>query len=321
MLEIIGSKISSTITLSPNPYDNFIGDSWENIYSCIYGLPFGTSRVYRHGLTGTIMYLGLFLGNTGNLFPDATTIQYDNTNFFAPVNYAYANPNIPQAIVTVGSSMLDQPERKLVQNPTTNVGSPIELYTRSGPGTYSVSIPYQDATNTLYDAVILQEFNCYNTGTTSVYPTITLFCPYKGSLNIAPYYHVINNVTTKQSIYLALNMSANEVIRIRTERERISVISNQRGDITNAILNSRNTSSNNSNDAQIFRLIPGKNHITCGPSFPMQRYFENSQVNGIQYNKNINFIVPPIILSLSWSIGFNSIHDAYTTNVNSLLLL
>jgi hypothetical protein len=286
---------------------------------CVNGLPFGTNRVFRQGLTGTVIWLGLISGSTGNLFPDATTLYYNGSNVLAPVNYAYANPNVPQAIVTVGSDTLYQPESKVVQNPTTNVGYPIELQTRSG--SYSVSIPYQNATNTLYDAVVLQEFNCYNTGTTSVYPTITLFCSYKGSLNIAPYYHVINNVTTKQSIYLALNMSANEVIRIRTERERINVISNQRGDITNAILNSRNTSSNNSNDAQIFRLIPGKNHITYGPSFPMQRYFENSQVNGIQYNKNINFIVPPIVLSLSWSIGFNSIHDAYTTNVDSLLLL
>jgi hypothetical protein len=116
-------------------------------------------------------------------------------------------------------------------------------------------------------------------------------------------------------------MLANEVVRIRTERERISVISSFRGDITNAILNSRNTSSNTSNDAQIFRLIPGKNQITYGPSFPMQRYFNKTNVTTIPYNQNTNVVVPPVVLSLSWSIGFNSIHDANMTDVNPLLLL
>jgi hypothetical protein len=320
MLSITGNSASSTITLTGQPSDYMAGpNSWEAIYHCVNGLPFGTSRVFQQQLTGAVMWAGLFSGSTGNLFPDATVLLYNGSNAFATVNYAYANLNTPQAVVSIGAESLKQPERKLMQTPATDVGEPIEITTRVSA--YSISIPYQNATNTLYNAVVLQEFNCYNTGTTSVYPTITLFCPYKGSLNTAPYYHVVNNVTTRQSLYLALSMTANEIIRIRTERERISVISNFRGDITNSILNSRNTSSTNSNDAQIFRLIPGKNEITYGPSFPMQRCFYKSGLTSIEYNNNTNIIVPPVVLSLSWSIGFNSIHDANMSDTNPLLLL
>lgn len=316
---LIGSDTTNSITLNKIT-DYFTGPSAnEQIYYCNNGVAHGTSRVQRQQLSGAVIWAGKSSGSVTNLFPDATLMQYNNVNAFVPLNYAYAAPNVTQSLVSVAGVDITQPERKLMQTPTTDVGAPIEIETAITD--HSVSIPYHNATNTLYNAVVLQEFNCYNTGTTSVYPTITLFCPYKSTLNTVTYYHVINNVTTKQSIYLALTMSANEVIRIRTERDRISVVSNYRGDITNAIVNSRNFSLTSNNDAQIFRLIPGKNVITYGPSFPMQRCFYEQGISDITYNYNMNVVVPPVILSLSWSIGFNSIYDANATEINPLLLL
>jgi hypothetical protein len=319
MAKIEGQTNVSTITLNAIT-DYFHGpNNYEQIYYCAVGVSHGTSKVQRQQLTGTFTWTGRHSGSVSNLFPDATLLWYNGTNAFVPINYAYAAPNITQSLVSVVNPNVQQPLRKLMQEPTTNIGASIEIQTSNTP--FSLSIPYQNARNTLYNAAVLQEFNCYNTGTTSVYPTITLFCPYKSTPNTVTYYQVINNVTTEQSIYLGLTMSANEVIRIRTERERISVVSNQRGDITNAIINSRNFSLSNSNDAQIFRLIPGKNVITYGPSFPMQRCFFEEGIADITYNYNMNVVVPPIILSLSWSVGFNSIYDANATEINPLLLL
>lgn len=316
---LLGDKNTSAISLE-GITDYFTGPvNMEYIYDCVNGVDHATTRVQRQQLSGTVTWSGSSNGTVSNLFPDATILLYNGANAFVPVNYAYAAPNIAQSVISTSGKTVSQPSRKLMQAPTTNIGANIEIETAISP--YSVSIPYQNANNTLYNAAVLQEFNCYNTGTTSVYPTITMFCPYKPTTNTVPYYHVINNVTTEQSIYFALTMSANEVIRIRTERERISVVSNQRGDITNAIINSRNVSLNNSNDSQIFRLIPGKNVITYGPSFPMQRCFYEVGISSITYNYNMNIVVPPIILSLSWSIGFNSIYDANATEINPLLLL
>ena len=111
------------------------------------------------------------------------------------------------------------------------------------------------------------------------------------------------------------------MIRVRTDRERISVISNIVGDISNAILSSKNIQKSKIEDAQIFRLIPGKNVIRYGPILPTQRYFRsNSVYTGLVYNKNENVVVPRIVVALSWTISFNTMNDAIYSAVNPLLL-
>ena len=110
-------------------------------------------------------------------------------------------------------------------------------------------------------------------------------------------------------------------MRIRTQKERVSVISNINGDITNAILSTRNVMRMKIDNAQIFRLVPGKNVIRYGPTYPQQRYFRGAAATAnITYNSNENVVVPPIVITFDWQMSFNSVHDALYTHTNPLLL-
>ena len=317
---LTGSLASNTVTVN-----RVASTNWGSIYQSSTGLPYPPTFVTRQELSGALVFTG---GNGNTLFKDKVAVKLNGRNWISAANYAYAAPNVSQVQVELydtswGTSFLVEPlPRRYVQTQNSmTVGRAIPIQQTSFVSDYTISIPYQDYNNTLFDAVPMQTFNCFNTGTATVYPTITLYTPFKPNTQIAPFLHVITNVTTKQSLYLNVLMQANELIRIRTEKERISVISNIRGDITNVILNAKGVLQSNITDTQVFRLVPGKNIIRYGPMMPMQRYFEtNFQLSNLVYNLNRNAVVAPIVVSFSWPISFNSIYDAIPTEVNPLLL-
>jgi len=317
IITLTGSTTSNTITLNRIATNN-----WQSIYQSAAGLSYVPKYVTRDSLTGTLLFTGVVSGSAGNLFRDKVAIKYPADNALYAANYAYGTVNVPQVSTEIlsGSVELTPPISRLMQVAPLNVGRPIDLR-RSTDVDYTMSIPFEEYTNTLYSAVPLQTFNCYNNGTTSVYPTISLYTPFKPNSLTSAFLHVITNVTTKQSIYLDIRLMANEFVRIRTERERISVISNIRGDITNAIFGAKKVSLSTFDDAQLFRLVPGKNVIRYGPMMPLQRYMNTGfKLSNVDYNTNRNVIVPQIIVSLSWTIGFNSIYDAFYSDINPLIL-
>jgi hypothetical protein len=312
--------IGSTSTDSVSTSQIAIG-TWGYVYDSSLGLPFNPKYIMRHPVTGALVISGTNTNEIFQPYTDSTAIIYNNFLAFFGANYAYSNANIPQVnFETTGTvSTITQPPRRLTQASTVNVGRPINLMQSSVNNT--MSVPYQSYVNSLYDAVPLQTFNCYNNGTASAFPTITLYCPFKGDSLIYSFIHVITNVTTKQSLYLNYTMKPNEVIRIRTDRERISAISNYSGDITNILLSSKSVTQLNIASSELFRLVPGKNVIRYGPLFPMQRYFATGfKLSGLVYNLNRNSIAPPIVVALSWNIAFNSIYDAIPTDVNPMIL-
>lgn len=262
--------------------------------------------------------------SSGNLFKDTTAIMYASSpdNIVYPANYAYSNVNLPQAgVLGTGVGDIQQAERRLLQTHTGTTGRAFPLKITASGTNEPMLVPLETNVNTLYTAVPTQTFNCFNTGTTSSYPTITFYSPFKGNYDESVFVHSITNVTTKQSVYLNLFIRPGEVIRIRTDRERISVVSNISGEITNSILDSRNIQKSRVEDAQIFRLIPGKNVIRYGPLLPKQRYFRSGSVyTGLVYNENENVVVPPVVIALSWTISFNTMNDAIYTAVNPLIL-
>lgn len=330
---VVGSFVSgtqqNTVRLTGSTSSSVIANSivaandWTNIYKSSLGLNHVPTHVFRSKYAS---YPSLFITGANKtpatLFADATIVKYNTVNNYFAANYAYGNVNMPQVTTDLddGTSFSTKGvERKYMQAATYDVGYPLAI--QSNTARTTVSIPYQNYTNTLYDANIMQTFNCYNNGTVSVSPTISIASPFKGNVNITSYVHVITNVTTRQSINLGIWVQANEIIRIRTDKERISVISNIRGDMTNAILNTRNIRRLKTENAQLFRLVPGKNVIRYGPTMPMQRYFRSGSVlSKVVYNKNQNVVVPQAIITMSWTIAFNSIHDAIYTHTNPLLL-
>ena len=302
--------------------------NWPNVYQSNTGLPYVPLHVYQSKTATKTLYVTGAESNPGNLFADATVVKYPSFNYIQAANYAYANVNLPQVVTTLndGSNFqIAEVQRRYRQAKSFNVGHPMAIPTASQvAGTdnrYTMSIPTHAYVNTLYDANIMQTFNCYNNGTLSVYPTISLYSPFSGNIDIDSTLHVITNVTTKQSLYLALTLQAGELVRIRTQKERVSVISNINGDITNAILSTRNVMRMKIDNAQIFRLVPGKNVIRYGPTYPLQRYFRGAAATAnITYNSNENVVVPPIVITFDWQMSFNSVHDALYTHTNPLLL-
>jgi len=321
--KLTGSYSTATITVAAVATAN-----WPNIYQSSLGLPYVPSHVYQSKTARKTIYVTGAEANPGNLFGDAIVVKYSSFTYLQAANYAYANVNLPQVATTLndGSNFyLDAVQRRYRQAKSFDVGYPMAIptseQTSSSSTRYTMSIPTEAYTNTLYDANIMQTFNCYNNGTLSVYPTISLYSPFSGNIDIDSTLHVITNVTTKQSLYLALTLQPGELIRIRTQKERISVISNINGDITNAILSTRNVMRMKIDNAQIFRLVPGKNVIRYGPTYPLQRYFRGSAATAdTTYNSNENVVVPPIIITFDWQMSFNSVHDALYTHTNPLLL-
>jgi hypothetical protein len=321
--KITGAYAAATITVAAVATAN-----WPNVYQSNTGLPYVPLHVYQSKTSTKTIYVTGAESNPGNLFADATVVKYPSFNYIQAANYAYANVNLPQVVTTLndGSNFqIAEVQRRYRQAKSRNVGYPMAIPTASQvAGTdnrYTMSIPTHAYVNTLYDANIMQTFNCYNNGTLSVYPTISLYSPFSGNIDIDSTLHVITNVTTKQSLYLALTLQPGELIRIRTQKERISVISNINGDITNAILSTRNVMRMKIDNAQIFRLVPGKNVIRYGPTYPLQRYFRGSAATAdTTYNSNENVVVPPIIITFDWQMSFNSVHDALYTHTNPLLL-
>ena len=302
--------------------------NWPNVYQSSLGLPYVPSHVYQSKTARKTIYVTGAESDPGNLFADAIVLKYQSFSYLQAANYAYANVNLPQVVTTLNDGtnfQISEVQRRYRQADSYNVGHPMAIPTaQQTVGTdnrYTMSIPTEAYVNTLYDANIMQTFNCYNNGTLSVYPTISLYSPFSGNIDIDSTLHVITNVTTKQSLYLALTLQPGELIRIRTQKERISVISNINGDITNAILSTRNVMRMKIDNAQIFRLVPGKNIIRYGPTYPLQRYFRGSAATAnITYNSNENVVVPPIVITLDWQMSFNSVHDALFTHTNPLLL-
>lgn len=294
--------------------------NWGSIYQSSLGLGHVPSHIYLNKTTPQNLYITGADATPIKLFADASVVKFAGVTNLTALNYAYSNVNLPQVVTDITGLTIDGVDRKQMQAPTIDVGFPLAIQTSSS--TYaSISIPQQEYTNTLYDAATMQTFNCYNRGTISVYPTISLYCPFKGNVNVSGYIDSIINVTTGQNMYLSMWVTPGEIIRIRTEKERISVISNLRGDITDSYFSSKNIKKIKIENAQIFRLIPGKNVIRYGPLMPSQRYFEaSSAVNNVVYNSNKNVVVPSVIVTLSWNMGFNSIHDALYTHTNPLLL-
>ena len=321
--KITGSYTVATITVAAVATSN-----WPNVYQSSLGLSFVPSHVYQSNTNVKTIYVTGAESSPGNLFADAIVVKYPSFSYLQAANYAYANVNLPQVTTTLNDGtnfQISEVQRRYRQAKSFNVGYPMAIPTAEQTvGTdnrYTVSIPTESYTNTLYDANIMQTFNCYNNGTLSVYPTISLYSPFSGNIDIDSTLHVLTNVTTKQSLYLALTLQPGELIRIRTQKERISVISNINGDITNAILSTRNVMRMKTDNAQIFRLVPGKNIIRYGPTYPQQRYFRGSAATAnITYNSNENVVVPPIIITLDWQMSFNSVHDALFTHTNPLLL-
>ena len=321
--KITGAYAAATITVAAVATAN-----WPNVYESDTGLPYVPLHVYQSKTARKTIYVTGAESNPGNLFADATVVKYPSFTYIQAANYAYANVNLPQVVTTLndGSNFqIAAVQRRYRQAKSFNVGHPMAIPTASQvAGTdnrYTMSIPTHNYVNTLYDANIMQTFNCYNNGTLSVYPTISLYSPFSGNIDIDSTLHVITNVTTKQSLYLALTLQAGELVRIRTQKERVSVISNINGDITNAILSTRNVMRMKTDNAQIFRLVPGKNVIRYGPTYPQQRYFPGTAATAnITYNSNENVVVPPIIITLDWQMSFNSVHDALYTHTNPLLL-
>lgn len=319
ILKVVGSASSDAVTF------NLVSSyNWPNIYESAKGLPFVPKYVNRHTLSGALMFTGRISGSTTNLFVDKTAIKYNgSTKPINAANYSYGTVNVPQVTIETSGTVaaIESPPRRQLQAPSLSVGRAIELQRSENNDDFTFSIPYEDYNNTLYDAAVMQTFNAYNNGTASVYPTISIYAPFKPNSQIEPYIQVITNVTTKQSLYLNLRLQANELVRIRTERDRISVISNLRGNISNVILNARNVALSNLDGPQLLRLVPGKNVIRYGPTFPMQRYFATTfKLAELDYNLNRNVVVAPIVVSLSWSIAFNSIYDALYSEVNPLLI-
>jgi len=313
----------STFTTATITNNVVASTDWTNIYASSTGLAHTPSHVFRANVANPTLY---FVGSSTtpvNLFADAIAIKYSSVNKLYAANYGYANVNIPQMAATftdgLGDFNVGAIERRYRQTSTGKVGYPLAI--PSADVRYTVSLPIQDYVNTMYDALPMQTFNCYNNGTSSVVPTIYMQSPFAGNVNTATFVHKIINVTTKQSLYLGLWLSPGEIIKIRTERERVSVISNVRGQLSNAILSSRNVGKNNTENGQIFRLVPGKNVIRYGPSTFGQRYFRSATVlSDVVYNANQNVIVPSVIITISWTMGFNSVHDALFTHTNPLLL-
>ena len=321
---ITGSYTANTFSIS-----SIASANWPNIYDSNFGLPYVPLHVYASKTVTKTIYVTGAETDPGTLFADAIMVKYPTFSYVQAANYAYANVNLPQVVTTLidtnGTFYTSEVQRRYRQAVSYNVGHPMPIPTADqAVGTdnrYTMSIPTHGYVNTLYDANILQTFNCYNNGTLSVYPTISLYCPFSGNVDIDPYLHIITNVTTKQSLYLQLTLQPGELIRIRTQKERISVISNIKGDITNSIMNSRNVMRMKIDNAQIFRLTPGKNVIRYGPTYPLQRYFKSdTNISNIIYNMNQNVVVPPIIITLDWQMSFNSVHDALFTHTNPLLL-
>lgn len=316
-----GDAYSSTVTSL-----GVFGYNWENVYESALGIPYVPVSLYRNELTGAMIISG-GVGNIPNLFADKTIIKYNGDDVLYAANYPYANVNLPQVTyeINVGTSyIITQPERKFNQAPSESTGKAFNLQVSNLDSDldYSLSVPYQNYTNTLYDAIVMQEFVCNNTGTAIVYPTISIYNPFRVSQQNC-FLQVITNVTSRQSLYLNVTLQPNEIIRVNTQRERINVVSNIRGDITNIIFNSRNVSKSNFNGSDIFHLVPGKNTIRCGPVFPMSRYYydENSTLeSNILFDTNENIMIPNVVVSISWTIAFNSIHDALDSNINPLLL-
>jgi hypothetical protein len=319
IIQVTGSTSSDNVTFGVVASSN-----WPNIYESRTGLPFVPEFIQRQVLTGALCMTGIVgVNEATNLFIDKTALKYNTDSVMYAANYSYGSVNVPQVSIETSGTVtsIESPPRRLLQAPSLSVGRAIDIR-RSNIGlNYTISIPYEDYNNTLFDAAIMQTFNAYNNGTASVYPTISLYTPFKPNSQIVPFIQVITNVTTQQSIYLNLWMQANELVRIRTEKNRISVISSIRGDITNVIFNVRNSSLSSLDGPQMLRLIPGKNVIRYGPSFPMQRYFSTGfTLSRVDYNLNRNVVVAPIVVSLSWPISFNSIYDALYTEVNPLIL-
>lgn len=317
-LSMSGSKANDSLTLGPFTSLNlgyvFAGTAAFNNFKPKY--------IEYNDVSDSFIVTGGTSSN--NLFKDTTAILYASSpdNILYPANYAYSNVNVPQAgVIGTGVGDVKQAERRLLQTHTGTTGRALPLEVSSSNIGEPVLIPLETNINTLYTAIPTQTFNCYNTGTTSSYPTITFYSPFKGNYSETSYLHVITNVTTKQSIFLNLFLRPGEVIRVRTDRERISVISNISGDISNAILSSKNIQKSKIEDAQIFRLIPGKNVIRYGPMLPKQRYFRSDSIyTSMVYNNNQNAVVPPIVVALSWTISFNTMNDAIYSTVNPLLL-
>jgi len=318
---ITGSSNSASVSIT-----GLFNGNWESIYESALGIPYVPSFIQRNDSTGSLTVTG-GTGSIPNLFVDKTIIRYNPTDTLYSANYSYGNVNLPQITydVNVGTSfIIEQPPRKLMQAPSSSVGKAfnLQLTDTNTDLDYSMSIPYQDYTNTLYDAIIMQEFVCNNNGTAIVYPTISIYNPFKLSRQNC-FLQVITNVTSRQSLYLNAVLQPNEIVRVRTERERISVISNIRGDITNIIFNSRNVAHSDFGSSDIFHLVPGKNIIRCGPVFPLSRYYYDTLSNlnsELIYDYNENVVVPNVIVSMSWNISFNSIHDAMNSTINPILL-
>lgn len=318
VLKVIGSTSSDNVT-----FNVLAPTDWPNIYESALGLPFVPEYIQRHVLTGALVFTNSVSGATTNLFVDKTAIKYNGDDAMYAVNYSYGSVNIPQVTIeTTGEvATIESPPRRLMQAPAPSVGRAINLRRSVNDADYTFAIPYEDYNNTLYDAAVMQTFHAYNNGTATVYPTISLYTPFRPNSQIQPFIQVITNVTTHQSLYLNIYLQANELVRIRTEKDRISVISNIRGNITNAILNARNSSLSGLDGPQILRLVPGKNVIRYGPMFPMQRYFATGfKLSSVGFNLNRNIVIPPVVVSLSWPISFNSIYDALYTEVNPILL-
>jgi hypothetical protein len=294
--------------------------NWGSIYQSALGLAHVPSQIYLNKKSPQNLYVTGANATPIKLFADASVVKFSGVTNLTALNYAYANVNLPQVANAITGLSIEGVDRKKMQAPTLSVGAPLAIQTNND--SYGVvSLPKHNYKNTLYDAATMQTFNCHNRGTISVYPTISLYCPFKGNVNTTGYIGSIINVTTGQEMYLNMWVQPGEIIRIRTEKERISVISNLRGDVTDSYFSSRNIRKIKIENAQIFRLVPGKNVIRYGPCLPLQRYFRStSAVNQVVYNQNKNVVVPPIIVTLSWNIGFNSVHDALYTHVNPLLL-
>jgi hypothetical protein len=313
------ANLTSPVSVSNSLVANI---NWGSIYQSSLGLAHVPSHIYKSKMSQALYITGAETTPI-KLFSDASVGMFSNV--YTALNYAYANVNIPQTVTSMGGLTIEGVDRKLMQAPTISVGAPLAIpsqYDEFGTDTYPIiSIPKQNYTNTLYDAAVMQTFNCYNRGTISVYPTISLYSPFKGNVNVTGYINSIINVTTGQAMYLNMSISTGEIIRIRTEKERISIISNLSGDITDSYFSSRNIRKLKFENAQIFRLIPGKNVIRYGPIMPIQRYTKTlSSLSNIAFNFNQNVIVPPVIVTLSWNMGFNSVHDALYTQTNPLLL-